>query len=279
MKAGRQPGVYSSWNECEAQVKHFKAAVYKSFDTLEDATAFAGGLPTAAGEGRATKRARIESPMLAAVARAPALLSSAPRRGALAAVSAANARSSGFPNVLTPGWHPTAARTTSGAAAAHVEDRQALNEPAQQPLPGEAWMVRLRDCEWGGERVTSRRRIQGKLAVRVQFFDGGARGNPGLAGCGAVLFTREEDARSCHVDRELADFPDTSSHGTAFLGQATNNEAEYEGLLLGLQLALDARLTRLHVHGDSMLVINQARFGGLEGRLIGEARVMRAATC
>ena len=54
-----------------------------------------------------------------------------------------------------------------------------------------------------------------KLVVHV---DGGSRGNPGPAAAGAVLSTPEGDV----VDR-----------ASAFLGYATNNVAEYEGLLLG----------------------------------------------
>ncbi len=34
---GVVPGVYHTWNECEAQIKGVKQALYKSFDTLEEA--------------------------------------------------------------------------------------------------------------------------------------------------------------------------------------------------------------------------------------------------
>ena len=34
---GVEPGIYNSWGECEAQIKGVKQALYKSFDTLEDA--------------------------------------------------------------------------------------------------------------------------------------------------------------------------------------------------------------------------------------------------
>ena len=37
----------------------------------------------------------------------------------------------------------------------------------------------------------------------------------------------------------------------------TNNEAEYEACILGLQVALEHGARRLHVHGDAMLVISQ----------------------
>ena len=34
---GLTPGIYKSWDECQEQIKGVKQALYKSFDTLEDA--------------------------------------------------------------------------------------------------------------------------------------------------------------------------------------------------------------------------------------------------
>ncbi len=74
------------------------------------------------------------------------------------------------------------------------------------------------------------------------YTDGGARGNPGPAGIGAVLLTASGD-----VVEELADF----------IGKATNNVAEYQALLAGLELALDRGVERLDVFLDSELVVRQ----------------------
>lgn len=43
VQAGRKPGVYSNWNDCLAQVKGFKGAVYKSFPSTAEAEAFVSG--------------------------------------------------------------------------------------------------------------------------------------------------------------------------------------------------------------------------------------------
>ncbi len=51
-----------------------------------------------------------------------------------------------------------------------------------------------------------------------------------------------------------------------FLGQATNNEAEYTALILGLTAAHALGVHRLHVLGDSKLVIEQARSCRSSGR-------------
>ncbi len=49
VRHGRKPGIYPTWPACEAQVKGFPLASYKSFSTREDAEAFlTGARPTAA---------------------------------------------------------------------------------------------------------------------------------------------------------------------------------------------------------------------------------------
>ncbi|MFF8675778.1 bifunctional RNase H/acid phosphatase [Streptomyces sp. NPDC015242] len=74
--------------------------------------------------------------------------------------------------------------------------------------------------------------------------DGGSRGNPGPAGYGAVV----SDAATGQTLRESAEY----------IGVATNNVAEYRGLLAGLRAAhaLDPAAT-VHVRMDSKLVVEQ----------------------
>jgi ribonuclease HI len=79
-------------------------------------------------------------------------------------------------------------------------------------------------------------------AEAVLHCDGAARGNPGPAGAGAVLL----DAQG----RELA-------HFRRFLGRATNNVAEYQALILGLQGARARGVKRLSVRLDSELLVKQ----------------------
>ena len=72
--------------------------------------------------------------------------------------------------------------------------------------------------------------------------DGGARGNPGPAGFGALI----QDAEG----RVLAELSE-------FLGIQTNNYAEYSGLLASLDFALSHRYQRLRVISDSELMVKQ----------------------
>ncbi len=78
--------------------------------------------------------------------------------------------------------------------------------------------------------------------VAVLFFDGGSRGNPGPAAWGYTI----TDASGEVVARQ----------GRA-IGVATNNVAEYGGLIAGLARAVDLGIRNLLVHGDSKLVIEQ----------------------
>jgi ribonuclease HI len=76
------------------------------------------------------------------------------------------------------------------------------------------------------------------------FFDGGARGNPGPAGYGVYIVDDQGN-----VLAELS----------GSLGVATNNVAEYHGLITALQWAADQDLKQLAVKGDSLLLIEQMR--------------------
>jgi ribonuclease HI len=78
-----------------------------------------------------------------------------------------------------------------------------------------------------------------KLVVNV---DGGARGNPGPAAVAAVAAT---------VDGEVV------GERNAYIGEATNNVAEYRALLLGLELARELGASEVELINDSELVARQ----------------------
>lgn len=84
----------------------------------------------------------------------------------------------------------------------------------------------------------------GGIAVDL-YCDGASRGNPGPASAGAVLY----ESGSTKI---------LARHGKR-LGKATNNVAEYEAMILGLQEALKMGATSVSVHADSELVIKQVK--------------------
>jgi len=82
----------------------------------------------------------------------------------------------------------------------------------------------------------------GARAQLRAWVDGGARGNPGPAGFGA----RIEDFEG-HLVREES----------GFLGVATNNVAEYQGLIAALRAAVEMSAATLEVRADSELMVRQ----------------------
>ena len=74
--------------------------------------------------------------------------------------------------------------------------------------------------------------------------DGGARGNPGPAAFGYVL--------------ESEDGGVLAAHGEA-IGVATNNVAEYRGLVAGLEKAVELGVSEVEVVSDSELLVKQMR--------------------
>jgi len=89
-----------------------------------------------------------------------------------------------------------------------------------------------------------------KRRKKGQFFilhtDGASRGNPGEAGAGACIFDP--------AGNEVYD-------DSRYLGSCTNNVAEYQALLLGLQAAGSLKIENLEARLDSELIVRQ-----LQGR-------------
>ena len=80
-------------------------------------------------------------------------------------------------------------------------------------------------------------------AAAIANVDGGSRGNPGPAGYGVRI--EREDGTVLELKQSL--------------GIATNNVAEYNGLLAALRWAADNGIARLHVRSDSELLVKQMR--------------------
>ncbi|MFA5162958.1 MAG: ribonuclease HI family protein [Patescibacteria group bacterium] len=74
------------------------------------------------------------------------------------------------------------------------------------------------------------------------YTDGGARGNPGPAGIGAVIY--DEDKK---VIAEVSEY----------LGVATNNQAEYKAVIAALKKAKEMGGTELSFYLDSELAVKQ----------------------
>lgn len=83
-----------------------------------------------------------------------------------------------------------------------------------------------------------------KLELATLWFDGACKGNPGRGGGGWILSTSST----------------TLGYGWNYIEHCTNNEAEYDGLLKGLEFAAtlkNIQFGRLEIKGDSRLVVMQ----------------------
>jgi len=100
------------------------------------------------------------------------------------------------------------------------------------------------------------------------FTDGAARGNPGESGIG-VVFRDEHGATLMEL--------------SGYIGEATNNVAEYQALLACLKGALKLKCARLIVHSDSELMVRQlqgkykVKDPGLKALFVKAQRLIREA--
>jgi ribonuclease HI len=128
--------------------------------------------------------------------------------------------------------------------------------------------------------TTSKQNSNHRIRIII-YFDGGSRGNPGVAGAGAQVIVMEEGQSIKHetttatsnnldIDNNTKEY-----HIRKYCGEhATNNYAEYSGLLSGLEVAKsyidnvckhasedksELPSINLAVYGDSNLVIQQMR--------------------
>ncbi len=100
-----------------------------------------------------------------------------------------------------------------------------------------------RAAEAERERQEALAREEAEQAKRTRLYsDGAARGNPGPAGAGAVIVNADG-----HIVARIG----------KFLGDNTNNFAEYMGLILGLKRAKAMGIRELDVFSDSELVVKQ----------------------
>jgi len=162
-----------------------------------------------------------------------------------------------------------AAAAAPAAAAAAASSNVDISSSLSEGIATHERRKRSRDDEEEDAASSSAASRQNKKASSLKdvllitiHFDGGSRGNPGLAGAGAKVVA---------TNNSTTDGPITTTTYLIreYCGEnATNNYAEYKGLLAGLRQAvalldfnvLESRgRLRLQVYGDSNLIIQQLR--------------------
>ncbi len=93
-----------------------------------------------------------------------------------------------------------------------------------------------------GDLFSAPKRALAPNSAYTAHVDGGARGNPGPAGYGAVIHDPQ--------GKKIAELSE-------YLGRHTNNYAEYQGLIGVLRYAVEHGIAALHVVSDSELMVRQ----------------------
>jgi ribonuclease HI len=83
-----------------------------------------------------------------------------------------------------------------------------------------------------------------KVREAKLYTDGGSRGNPGPSAIGFVVMDMQDNVLRTE---------------SKYLGLTTNNQAEYQGLKEGLEACRKMNIAEVHVHMDSLLVVNQMK--------------------
>jgi ribonuclease HI len=126
-----------------------------------------------------------------------------------------------------------ATRKSLGLPGEEIPDETEFSIPEQIPLSEEE-----------GKEAEGETDISPEKTYLLRF-DGGSRGNPGTAGSGMVLYDEDMHEKWC---------------GWKYLGaDHTNNEAEYNSLLLGMQCARSLGITKLRAEGDSLLIVRHLK--------------------
>ncbi|KXZ52094.1 hypothetical protein GPECTOR_10g1117 [Gonium pectorale] len=249
VRVGRRPGVYASWDEVKELVLGYPGAKHKSFKSRSEAEAYLDDGPSAGSSGG--KRRRDDSDGGYDDGRhQPSRRSSyddyppaASARPAPRAVPLASRQ----PNVVQP-YLGTLIVEASARYNVSSHGAQAYGRGVGTGVGNGGGGSRGSDRGCGSGRFDAKvegplQPIRGDILYQLEF-DGAARGNPGEAGCGAVLRRESDGVVACRLRKYM---------GSPF----TNNEAEYTALLEGLKMASRLGVRRLEIRGDSKLVVQQ----------------------
>jgi ribonuclease HI len=129
-------------------------------------------------------------------------------------------------------------------AMARTKALTAVSDELAEVSPTSLRMILEEAAQLIQQLTASSRPRQSVARSLILHVDGAARGNPGPAGIGVVLWDEAGDFREEHQ---------------AFIGEATNNVAEYEALLFGLRKAKELGYAAVKIFSDSELLVRQIR--------------------
>jgi len=214
---GRVPGIYRSWDDCAAQVQGYRDNLYKGFSSELEASRF-------------LEQHGVAVPLGSEVALGRSLSMAEDekrRRQASEKKSSIN--------------YASIEDSRKEEEYLEKQERRAEEELVENPLPTAA--VTSQRATATAATTTLKTLVPPGSTARMQF-DGASKRNPGPAALGAVLYDAETGFEVGTVKAYMGD-------------RFTNNQAEYAGLIAGLQAAHDMGYDSIEVQGDSKLIVNQ----------------------
>jgi ribonuclease HI len=269
---GRCPGIYNSWEECKKHTDGFKGAVFKSFNTLQEAEAYISlnnnnNTNQSESHLNSSKKRKFvdETPTESSNHDNPSISSSGSGMNPIVIEEGLKlqprrrVKDSLQPNFL----NPTKDVTTHSV--------KSIQPSVSSKLYTES------DSRCSQTNTTKQDKdlnpTIGSNSLKVTlFFDGGSRGNPGIAGAGIciqLVKIQSMDSNWNHPSKEIITHKIRKYCGT----HVTNNVAEYTGLLQGLQ-SLQPLIQEfleqckqnkkppsvdIQIFGDSKLVVDQIK--------------------
>ncbi len=275
VQVGRNPGIYKSWDDCKTNVSGYSGAIFKSFPSEAAAKEFAmgGGHNTSHSSSSSSSSSSYSKQSYSgssysnpskhhstgydhhhhhssSMSSRSSEYSTQPSRGSshsqYGRSSSANssyddANDSYSPPLPSYSSSKAASSSTTSATSAATKTSSGHREKSSHSSASAS-------ASTSKEYYTnpSKKTKEDVMKPTILRFDGGSRGNPGIAGAGWAIWTEKDDS-------------EPSVKGNKYLGRGTNNEAEYHALINGLKDAASMGVKNIHIEGDSSLVINQVQ--------------------
>ena len=227
---GRRTGIFRTWSECEQQVKGFPNARFKSFQSREDAKMFV------AAAGKCASASAVALSQALTVCHTPDRDSVSPPKRSRSEHPTAGA--SGSVRLDAAGEIVIVGRDTEHPAASTQQSTRPASKSSAETKQT-AGVSSLCAVSVSTESPGTNAEHSPFRRYRL-FADGGARGNPGIAGCGYVLLDGGVDGFATPVESPSDVDGRTVEAGGEWVGaHETNNTAEYRGLIRGLSRAVE----------------------------------------
>jgi ribonuclease HI len=230
VRTGQRPGIYKTWEECQANTYGHSNADFKKFETLEGALVFMKEVYTFLNMRMIPQK----FPFLVYFNKDKVYAD--PNRDEDLNLPTGDA--------VKP--RKTRVRKTPKTQVSAELATKEVSAEMQGSAGDNSGLGAVQDENRASASLQTAERKAVPKAITEMFYvfcDGASRKNPGLGGIGYVIYDPDMELMKAEGD---------------FIGtEVTNNEAEYKSLLQALSTCILLGITKVHVKTDSLLVANQ----------------------